>query len=464
MKRFEKLYGVTLTKSKQREIILILMALEAIFAFSYLGYVELDVVSTSTIHILVIVGAMTLGISASVPIALVFALSSMWIGTYSTAPLDQLFSPFVSGVPFASIMFGLSRILFAIVSANIFNIYFDKSRKHVYLGIFIVGMLCTFIQGTFMVIAFYMFLPTMRQTIIANLLSYPAFSDWLSYLLAGLACSLLHYVLVRSNLKNYLKYICDNVQPKQKSKSLVITKIIALLMGILCILYLRKMIFRNLFIHNIPFDNSFKVDINALLSQELIAFISLFGILIIIIQWIYEFYTIQSIKMRDKLYEQSVKISVDPLTGVYSRFAYNEYIANHKNTPTNNFVVFLIDINGLKVVNDTLGHEAGDELICGAAACITSTFKDKGNTYRIGGDEFVVFGYMNKDELASSINNLNNTINNWSGTRVDNLSISFGFAHYDDYPNLTIEELTKEADKEMYLMKKHYYDVKFNRI
>ena len=52
----------------------------------------------------------------------------------------------------------------------------------------------------------------------------------------------------------------------------------------------------------------------------------------------------------------------------------------------NNFVVFLIDINGLKVVNDTLGHEAGDELICGAAACITSTFKDKGNTYRIGGD------------------------------------------------------------------------------
>ena len=75
MKRFEKLYGVTLTKNKQREIILILMALEAIFAFSYLGYIELDVVSTTTLHIIVIVGAMTLGISASVPIALVFVLN-----------------------------------------------------------------------------------------------------------------------------------------------------------------------------------------------------------------------------------------------------------------------------------------------------------------------------------------------------------------------------------------------------
>ena len=464
MKRFEKLYGVTLTTTKQKEIVLILMALEAIFAFSYLGYIELDVVSTTTLHILVIVGAMTLGISASVPVALVFALSSMWIGTYSTAPLDQLFSPFVSGVPFASIMFGLSRILFAIVSANLFNIYFDKSRKHVYLGIFFVGMLCTFVQGIFMVIAFYLFLPAMRETLSANLSSYPVFSDWLSYVLAGFTCSLVHYVLIKSNLKNHLKYICDNVEPRQKSKSLIITKTVTLLMGILCILYLRKMIFRNLFIHNISFANSLKIDISALLFQELIALISLFGILIIIIEWIYEFYTIQSIKMRDKLYEQSVKISIDPLTGVYSRFAYNEYIANHKNTPTNDFVVFLIDINGLKVVNDTLGHEAGDELICGAAACITSTFKDKGNTYRIGGDEFVVFGYMNKDEVESMINSLNNTVNNWSGFKIDNLSISFGYAHYGDYPNLTIEELTKKADKEMYLMKKHYYDVKFNRI
>ena len=71
---------------------------------------------------------------------------------------------------------------------------------------------------------------------------------------------------------------------------------------------------------------------------------------------------------------------------------------------------------------------------------------------------------MNKGEIESTINNLNDTVNNWSGIRVDNLSISFGFAHYDDFPNLTIEELTKEAYKEMYLMKKHYYDVKFNRI
>ena len=60
------------------------------------------------------------------------------------------------------------------------------------------------------------------------------------------------------------------------------------------------------------------------LTQEFIAFMGLFGIVGIIIQWIYEYYTVLRIKMNQKLLEQSVKISIDPLTGVFSRFAYHE--------------------------------------------------------------------------------------------------------------------------------------------
>ena len=50
----------------------------------------------------------------------------------------------------------------------------------------------------------------------------------------------------------------------------------------------------------------------------------------------------------------------------------------------------IMDINNLKHTNDRYGHQAGDELICSAAECISRVFKDKGNAYRIGGDEFVV--------------------------------------------------------------------------
>ena len=61
MKRFRQRYGIALTKKKLQEIILMLMALEAVFAFSYLGYIELPAISTTTLHILVIVAAMMLG-------------------------------------------------------------------------------------------------------------------------------------------------------------------------------------------------------------------------------------------------------------------------------------------------------------------------------------------------------------------------------------------------------------------
>ena len=49
-----------------------------------------------------------------------------------------------------------------------------------------------------------------------------------------------------------------------------------------------------------------------------------------------------------------------------------------------------VDINGLKEVNDTFGHEAGDQLIIGAANCIERAFGDYGKVFRTGGDEFIV--------------------------------------------------------------------------
>ena len=85
MERFRQRYGIALTKKKVQEIILVLMAWEAVFAFSYLGYIELPAISTTTLHILVIVAAMILGAEGSVPVVCVFAATSMWIGSYTPA-------------------------------------------------------------------------------------------------------------------------------------------------------------------------------------------------------------------------------------------------------------------------------------------------------------------------------------------------------------------------------------------
>ena len=82
----------------------------------------------------------------------------------------------------------------------------------------------------------------------------------------------------------------------------------------------------------------------------------------------------------------------DPLTGVKSKHAYveaeaqyNAAIAQGAQKP---FAIAFCDVNGLKTVNDTLGHAAGDELIRSAAMEICNVF-DHSPVYRYGGDEFV---------------------------------------------------------------------------
>lgn len=166
------------------------------------------------------------------------------------------------------------------------------------------------------------------------------------------------------------------------------------------------------------------------------------------------------LRLDEKLTEQQVKLWKDPLTGGFSRFAYLEAINGYKNCPPDDFAVFLIDINGLKVVNDSIGHEAGDELICGAAACIDASVGRKGKTFRIGGDEFVVFAHMTKKQVASTLLDLKNETEKWSGAKVDKVSVSVGYALAREYKGYSIEELVKKADKGMYEQKKEYYRIR----
>ena len=116
-----------------------------------------------------------------------------------------------------------------------------------------------------------------------------------------------------------------------------------------------------------------------------------------------------------------------------------------------------MDINGLKAVNDGLGHEAGDELIRGAAACIVNAFGTGRSCYRTGGDEFVVLTPMSREEATSVLMALNQETRRWRGEKAKSLSVSAGFALSQDYDGLTSEALVRESDKAMYEAKAAYY-------
>ena len=162
-----------------------------------------------------------------------------------------------------------------------------------------------------------------------------------------------------------------------------------------------------------------------------------------------------------KIQEQSVLITTDSLTGAKSRYAYSQKLNEYDAMPKlpDDLTVFLIDIDGLKRTNDTLGHDAGDELIRGSAECIEKTFKDYGCVYRIGGDEFVVFAQMDRAQAEKLIPKLNERAAAWKGKEVKTISLSSGFAIASDFPGLSCEQLANEADEEMYKAKSDYYRV-----
>ena len=121
------------------------------------------------------------------------------------------------------------------------------------------------------------------------------------------------------------------------------------------------------------------------------------------------------------------------------------------------FAAFTIDINGLKLTNDTIGHDAGDELIVGAARCIERVMGETNRCYRTGGDEFVVLANMDKGQADVALIRLEQETGSWTGDEVKALSLAAGYALAGDHPGLTVEELVKKADQAMYAAKAEYY-------
>ena len=161
----------------------------------------------------------------------------------------------------------------------------------------------------------------------------------------------------------------------------------------------------------------------------------------------------------DHLSAQQQQIDTDALTGVSSRHAYSQRLneLDAGGPLPEDLVAFTIDIKGLKQVNDTLGHEAGDELIIGAARCIEGTMGNSAKCYRTGGDEFVVLTRMPADAAEMALSHLKRETARWQGRTVKSLSLAAGYALAGDNPGLSAEKLVKQADMAMYAAKAAYY-------
>lgn len=173
-------------------------------------------------------------------------------------------------------------------------------------------------------------------------------------------------------------------------------------------------------------------------------------------------YTTRVIDEEKKNEEILVKKSiVDELTGLFNRRSYEEDILEYSaNTIPDDFVYASIDVNGLKIVNDEIGHAAGDELIKGAADCMSKVFGRYGKVYRTGGDEFVSIFFANANQLKAIEEELENTTEKWTGELISSLSLSAGYVTKQECHEETILDMAKIADKRMYQAKSLHYSKK----
>jgi diguanylate cyclase (GGDEF)-like protein len=116
-------------------------------------------------------------------------------------------------------------------------------------------------------------------------------------------------------------------------------------------------------------------------------------------------------------------------------------------------LLFFADLDLLKRINDTLGHEEGDKALIEAAKIFRETFRTSDIIARLGEDEFAVLAIDIKEEnpevFTARLQQLMDTQNN-IGNRKYKLSISVGCSYYDPENPCSIDELMARADKLMY--------------
>ena len=164
------------------------------------------------------------------------------------------------------------------------------------------------------------------------------------------------------------------------------------------------------------------------------------------------------LRLAEKIVTEEENANIDVMTGFPNRRVYeDDTSALEENSVADDFGFIVIDINGLKEVNDTYGHETGDKVIIGAADCIRKCFGNLGKMYRVGGDEFFVMINADASALDGLFDKYEKSLKEWSDENGVELSAAYGFASHSEFPDSSVRELAKTADDRMYAAKAAHY-------
>lgn len=147
---------------------------------------------------------------------------------------------------------------------------------------------------------------------------------------------------------------------------------------------------------------------------------------------------------------------VDPLTGLYNRRGFltfaEQYIKLARRTHRELILLFL-DLDRLKNINDTYGHQEGDLALIATAEILRGTFRESDIVARLGGDEFTILAFADNEAGHDTINTrIQERLDEFNSRkeRPYRFSFSMGIAHVHPEAMVSIEQLLAKADRALY--------------
>ena len=165
---------------------------------------------------------------------------------------------------------------------------------------------------------------------------------------------------------------------------------------------------------------------------------------------------IKHVRLQERLRLMSI---TDELTGLPNRrgfFVLAEQQLRAAQRSGGSLVLLFADLNGFKMINDTLGHQAGDEALCSMASLFRQSYRDSDIIARMGGDEFAILLVNPTDRgVKAAQNRLQHNLNQFNDREngVYHLKVSIGMAEFEPAVQSSIDALMRLADERMYAEK-----------
>lgn len=172
----------------------------------------------------------------------------------------------------------------------------------------------------------------------------------------------------------------------------------------------------------------------------------------------------QYVQRQKMIYLQKMA-NVDMLTEAMNRNAYENMIKylDEQEIELKSTGVVLFDLDNLKIINDSFGHEKGDEALKLCYQCIRQVFKNEKNCFRIGGDEFAyVYHSDEKEQIPVQLKALEKLLEETGKNLSYPLKVSAGYACYHPDADIDFKDIVRRSDTMLYRQKRRKKVVKKN--